>query len=666
MNRHLLLAAVTCLFGCGRPAAEHDLIPSKVGGISFRNLGPGNRQLELINAVVLNPEAGLNARIVQTTAQDKEALAVVFQPSTGETSYIRMPEADGARAISKIGDDVFIGTYLKGQVFRWRPGMDQPEQHALPRPNHERLEFVFSIDRGSDGFYYIGTWPEGDLLRLDLATGAMDNLGPLTDDPPGEYYLRHINSEFEGKLYLSFGTEMAFKEYDLATGTARDLLPDRFRNRIWVEHSARFRDMIVALIEPPSTLLFFDAASGDLVREADVPHGHVWPHSYKSLQVFGDDIYFGTIEEDNLYRYRYDTDHFEIVAAGAGHPIGLTGEHFLITRTRLGLYSIIDLQNSEIRLQRQSDFLGDGMLIHTLSEGPDGSVLGGTYINQGFFQYFPEPQRMWSPGRSVEFPGQIDDIVYLNGKAYLGHYTKARFSVLNLNTAWNPGNEVDSNPKILGSIHQDQDRVPHGIVGPDGNIYFGTIAEYGRLGGALVMLDPATDSLAVHRNIVKDQSVYALVSDNDRLLYGTTSVRGGLGARPAATEAKLFAWDVQEGRKTLERTIIPNAYEIWGLDWLGPGKLIGAADSVMFIYDVATDSVLATRTVAPEEIKKVVTSRDGWVYGMTEERLLRVSPDLQEIEELDVDEGYWDSLAETKDGRLFAGRGADLLEVVRE
>ncbi len=162
-----------------------------------------------------------------------------------------MPEADGARAISIVGEDVFIGTYLKGQVFRWNPDMDQPQAFELPRPNGERLEFVFSVDQGSDGFYYIGTWPEGALMRLDISDGSITSLGPLTENPPVEYYLRHINSEFEGKLFLSYGTEVSFKEFDLSTGEAREFLPDNYMDRSWVSHSARFRNMIVALVDSP-------------------------------------------------------------------------------------------------------------------------------------------------------------------------------------------------------------------------------------------------------------------------------------------------------------------------------------------------------------------------------------------------------------------------------
>ena len=86
----------------------------------------------------------------------------------------------------------------------------------------------------------------------------------------------------------------------------------------------------------------------------------------------------------------------------------------------------------------------------------------------------------------------------------------------------------------------------------------------------------------------------------------------------------------------------------------------------MFTYDVHTDSILGSRVVAPEEIKKVVMSTDGWVYGMSEERLIRISPDLQTLQTVDVHEGYWDSMVETSDGRLFVGRGPNLMEIVRE
>ncbi|NND70887.1 MAG: hypothetical protein HKN43_04855 [Rhodothermales bacterium] len=667
MRLLLVLTIVIFATSCTTaPEADQqpELLPTLVPDISFRNLGPGNRQLELINSIVLDPAAGEEARIVQTTAQEKEAIAIVFQPASGDTTYIRMPDADGARAIAVIDEDVFIGTYLKGQVFHWRQGMETPRAFQLPRPNGERLEFVFSVDKASDGFYYIGTWPEGDLMRLDLESGTVTNLGPMTDDPPREYYLRHINTEFEGRLFLSFGTEVSFKEYNLETGETREFLPASMRDRSWVSHSTRFRNMIVALVDSPSTLVFIDADTGEFVREVESPGGRIWPHNFKSLLVHHEHIYFGTIEDDQLYRYSFDEDTFEIVGQ-LGHPIGLAEDDLLFARTRLGFYTIYDLSTDNIVLQRQSDFLGDGMLVHSIAEGPDASVVGGTYINQGLFQYRTADETMYAPGRAVEFPGQIDNLVTFNDKVYLGHYTKGRFSVWDPQEDWSPGSDQDSNPKTLGTVGNVQDRVPHGVVGPDNRIYFATKPEYGKLGGSLVVLDPETEEFTVHRNVVKDQSVYALVPDRSRYIYASTSVRGGLGARPAAAESKLFVWDTQSDQKVMERSIVEGAYEIWGLDWLAPDTLVGAADSVMFIYDVKGDAVIKTKICAPEEIKKVVTSRDGWIYAMTEERLLRVSTDLESVQTIDVHEGYWDSMVETSDGRLFVGRGPDLLELVR-
>ena len=104
---------------------------------------------------------------------------------------------------------------------------------------------------------------------------------------------------------------------------------------------------------------------------------------------------------------------------------------------------------------------------------------------------------------------------------------------------------------------------------------------------------------------------------------------------------------------------------MWGLAWLEESILIGSADSALYTFDTTTESVISERTVVPEAIKMLVPSTDGWVYGMTEERLFRVTPDLEDVELLDVHSGYWDSMAELENGRLFVGRGEILFEVVR-
>jgi len=663
----LLFSAVTLIAGQSLAQDERpNLEPTLIDGVYLREIGPGNRQLELIDAVLLDPESGLDATVIQTTAQHGVSLGVVFQPTTGKTSYIRMTEASGARAVTKLGDDIYIGTYLEGQLFRWRPEMEEPERIRIPRPNGERYEFVFSIERGSDGYIYIGTWPEGDLLRYDETTGEIDNLGPMVEDPPQEYYLRHINAEFDGHLFLSFGTEVALIDYDLATGKSKSILPDEFLDRTWVLYSTRFRDMLVTLVAPESDLIFQNPTTYEVLRVIRAPEGlGIWPHNYHSLQPFGEHIYFGTIEDDALRRYHYESNAFEEIGEGLGHPIGIAANRYLFTRTRLGRYSILDLSTDSVVVQRQSDFQGDGMLIHSISAGPEGSLVGGTYINQGFFVYRPDTDEMYSPGRSVEFPGQIDNLTTFANKVYIGHYTKARFSVYDFARPWAPGYESDSNPKYIGRAEAEQDRVPNGTIGPDGRIYFGTKPGYGKLGGSIVAIDPATDSLEVFRNVVEDQSIYALVSDGDHHLFGSTSTRGGLGARPAAPSSMLFKWDVRTREKVWEKTILNDTYEMWGLAWLEEGVLIGSADSSLYTFDTKTESIISQRTVVPETIKMLVPSTDGWVYGMTEERLFRVTPDLENVEVIDVDPGYWDSMTELENGRLFVGRGEILFEIVR-
>ena len=40
--------------------------------------------------------------------------------------------------------------------------------------------------------------------------------------------------------------------------------------------------------------------------------------------------------------------------------------------------------------------------------------------------------------------------------------------------------------------------------------------------------------------------------------------------------------------------------------------------------------------------------------------------DLQTVQTLDEYDGYWDSMVELRDGRLFVARGAELMEILRD
>src|SRR5690606_20868421 len=88
----------------------------------------------------------------------------------------------------------------------------------------------------------------------------------------------------------------------------------------------------------------------------------------------------------------------------------------------------------------------------------------------------------------------------------------------------------------------------------------------------------------VHWNIVPDQSVVALAY-KDGLVYGGTSVFGGMGVTPKAKEAELFIWDVKEKKKVFSTVPAPGKPAVCQLH-VGPdGNIWGLAGGVVFVFD---------------------------------------------------------------------------------
>jgi outer membrane protein assembly factor BamB len=660
----LSLSLTLTLWG-GQAAAQNnsELEPTLVEELQLRSVGITDRRIAPTNATLLDPESGAEATLLQGHHNRGDGIVVRFQPSTGESEYLVTHGGAGSWSIVSVGDgEAYLGSHLEGFLYHLEPGASEFNRIDLPRPD----DWIWSIDRASDGLIYLGTYPGGELLRYDPGDGSVVDLGPVLPDDGRERYVRSLNAEFAGKLFLGMGAEPELIEWDLATGQKRFLLPERFKDRSFVYNVDRVGDLVAASVSPRVVILLIDPDTRQVVHEIEAPNdASMWLGNQQSVILHDDEIYFGTRGDDALWAYSLETRSTRLARAGVGGPIGLARDRFLFTHNYFGTYFVIDLVSDEIVVERPSKFEGAGMDIHTLGRGPAGTVAGGTYINQGFFLYDPASDSLYTPGPAVSFGGQIDNVVTHDGLLYLAHYTSARLTVYDPRLHWNPGSSPDANPRLVATVGHDQDRFPTAVVGTDDRIYLGTIPKYGKLGGALVVYDPATSQTAVHRNVVENQSVHAL-TEAGAFIYGSTSVLGGLGSKPTRESGTIFRWDKTAQEKTFEHVPVKGARELWGLDRLPDGVLVGSADSLLYVFDPVAQRVLVDTVATPEVITRLVASSDGWVYAVTEERFIRASPDLGTIQTIGVDPDYWDSLVETDDGRLFVSRGSELLEVVRQ
>lgn len=208
--------------------------------------------------------------------------------------------------------------------------------------------------------------------------------------------------------------------------------------------------------------------------------------------------------------------------------------------------------------------------------------------------------------------GQAGSIIPYKEKVYFGVYPGAKLY------EYEPLKESSStNPHYLFTAGQRQDRLMYGVVG-GGKIYIPSIPDYGELGGAIVVFDPRVpdpeNSYQTFRNIVQDQSVISVTYFKGKL-YGATSIRGGLGSSPIATEAKMFVWDVEKQEKITEFTLdIPGLVHpeaIAGLT-IGPDNLIwGGLSNTVFAIDPETLKVVKHQDVFPND--------NNWEYWASAE-----------------------------------------------
>jgi hypothetical protein len=218
-----------------------------------------------------------------------------------------------------------------------------------------------------------------------------------------------------------------------------------------------------------------------------------------------------------------------------------------------------------------------------------------------------------------------------------------------------------SNPKLLfDHAEYEQDR-PYGLTVGEGKLFIGTICGYGKLGGAILTYDPATGERQAHRNPLPNLSIIALLY-RDGLLYGGTTVYGGLGISPDPnTEAELLVYDIA----LREAKGIP--FPVRGLKALTAivfdkdGLLWGMAEGYLFSYNPASESFVTFERLFPEvdNSKKAVWrdaallfGKDGALYGTIHDRyLFRYEPDTSQCTLLVEDGAKF--LAQDRLGRLY-------------
>jgi hypothetical protein len=177
------------------------------------------------------------------------------------------------------------------------------------------------------------------------------------------------------------------------------------------------------------------------------------------------------------------------------------------------------------------------------------------------------------------------------------------------------------------------------IDGPDGNVYVGSVAGYGRLNAPLIEWNAENNSTQQFNDVVKDQSIISLTAWQE-FVIGGTSVTGGEGSHATQTDARLFLWNPKTKTKEFEIVPVPGAPRITDLIAAPNGKIYGIAGDLhvnpatLFVLD-PEDRKIAAREKLPFSspiYNSVAFGPDGRIWGLAEEGIFAIDTTSNKVE----------------------------------
>ncbi|MEV8378351.1 hypothetical protein AB0P21_36775 [Kribbella sp. NPDC056861] len=559
-------------------------------------------------------------------AGENAQLNVVDVHSRQLLRAIPLPGAAGAWAITVATDgSVYVGSYSNAHLYRYRPETGTVTDLGQPVPGQSSM---YGLTSGRDGAVYAGTYPNAHAFKYDPVTNKFTDYGSL--DPVQQYVRAAVYDPDHNALFAGLATPAAkLIRIDLNTGAKQDITPpgltakdfqdlDYANNRVFGNASLR---LVVIDATTNQQISFTDAETG--ARVTDYPIG---ARGVSNAGPGG--VYF--TYNTALIHYDPATDTVGPVASGVRITRGAAiGYGWITDNGQPMLYGLGGNYSggtwrynpaTGVLEQWSSPFQYVGApLQHTIADPVTGKILVNAFLNGSTASYDPVTARTTLTARQ----GQVEGWAWNSAnKLYVGIYPYGRLS------AWDPNQpESPTNPRILFSlVDSDLQNRPVSVVPSGDRVYLGTTPGYGEYGGALTVYTISTGTVAVHRNIVVDQTIASILPVGTSVWAGS-SIESGQGTEPRATVAHLIKVDPATGAVSKDVIPVPGASSITELS-LGPdGNIWGLADGTVFVADPTTGEVsrrITVFTARTGATDGAMSWRDGYLYAVVGGRLFEI------------------------------------------
>jgi streptogramin lyase len=344
-------------------------------------------------------------------------------------------------------------------------------------------------------------------------------------------------------------------------------------------------------------------------------------------------LYHYSVAEDKLAKLAEYLGYCEVVKDGR-YVYGVDDQDFFL----------YDLQKAAYVTRTKFAEAKDGMGLMTLCAGKDGYIYGSTYINQHMFRLDPRTSEIVDLGRVVRMGGQVDSMCAgPDGKIYMGSYSFAVVSVYDPSKPWRPGTGADSNPREIGPIGKGQYRTRSCALGPDGNLYMGTVPSYNSAPtGAFCRINPKTNEIATWTDIVPGGGVDWVLVDG-KYVYGA----GG---------GKFFVFDPTTAKPAFMSDLTVSAMTL-----ASTGEIVGTAKGRVFVFSPHDMKIVHNAPCSVGDFTHMCAAPDGNIYGINAKHIARIAPKNRQVTELVAEGGTL--LAADAESNLYFARGAQVFRL---
>lgn len=455
----------------------------------------------------------------------------------------------------------------------------------------------FAVAPDGQGNIYFGSCPGGKIIRYGIYDETFEDLGQVA---PGVSYVRAIGCH-NGYIYCGVKGDslLAFYKINAANPNEKEEIKIPVdseyypRGLRWIYTFTVAGDKIIMHNKADGIcpLLVYDTVKGDF---DDTGYKGDFPGLFSSPEKNGKSYFIneGKLMEINLSDGKVSESDFPEMECKNSPYIDFIEDKKSGRKLMAALdivscsVVLIDLENKSYETIKLNPEKGR-YYIQSLEAGDYKNGDNGIYISAYCGDRAVRYDTVTGETKEIVL-GQAEGMTFYNGMQYMGIYPG---NVLYSYDFKDPSNT----PTLIGKMSEYQDR-PFAMCSGDGYVFMGSVPDYGVRGGDIVCYNIETGENKVIKKPVKEQSVIGLCY-HEGILYGSTSVWGGLGAIPHSEAAVVFRYSLKEDK--MFDCFVPEIPGIEHPTWIGEievdadGRVWAVTGNTLFEIDFSKEKVLS-------------------------------------------------------------------------